>query len=247
MTDRPTITYTPLTGAQFNRNMLTPVPPSSLLFTIASGWPADLVFRVATRSINGVDSSGPDAPRYDRLLILMRELQEAQALGMQVLSAKQEEPVVVMILRRRSLTSDLSAMVREVQEILGLQPGNNEYIVTFGQAAAANGGITMHTRSILQVLRDLGEFVEVPEDDVIEGRTLPSLPIAESGAGRLRIKYSEEKPRDALVLVKYRDGWFWIDDRDLESKSTFGLVMLLTTLTESGAKDALPLVTIPTG
>ena len=84
ITDRPTITYTPLTGAEFNRNMLTPIPPAAILFTMASGWPVDLVFRVAVRSINGIDSAGPDAPRYDRVLVLLRALQQAQVLGMRV-------------------------------------------------------------------------------------------------------------------------------------------------------------------
>ena len=42
-TDRPTITYTPLTGAQFNREIMTPLPPSTVLFTMTSGWPVDLV------------------------------------------------------------------------------------------------------------------------------------------------------------------------------------------------------------
>jgi hypothetical protein len=49
------------------------------------------------------------------------------------------------------------------------------------------------------------------------------------------------------VSVAHRDGWFWIDDRDLSSKATFALVMLLATLTETSAREALPLVTIPAG
>src|SRR6185369_8900927 len=43
-TDRPTITYTPLTGAKFIRTLMTPLPPDSVLFTVQSGWPANAVF-----------------------------------------------------------------------------------------------------------------------------------------------------------------------------------------------------------
>jgi hypothetical protein len=60
-TDRPTISFSPLTGAQFIRNMLTPIPPAVVLFTMQAGWPIDLVFRVVVRSINGIDSRGNDA------------------------------------------------------------------------------------------------------------------------------------------------------------------------------------------
>ena len=67
----------------------------------------------------------------------------------------------------------------------------------------------------------------------------------EVGPGRLRIKHVLERPADALVAVPYHCGWFWIDDRDLESKRSFALVMLFSTLTETGARETLPLVTIP--
>src|SRR5882672_5016433 len=39
-TDRPTITYTPLTGNQFVKALMTPLPPQAVFFTIQSGWPA---------------------------------------------------------------------------------------------------------------------------------------------------------------------------------------------------------------
>ena len=52
-------------------------------------------------------------------------------------------------------------------------------------------------------------------------------------------------PEDAFVAVDYRDHWFWIDDRELVSKRSFSLMMLLFTLADTGEKESLPLITIP--
>ena len=68
-----------------------------------------------------------------------------------------------------------------------------------------------------------------------------------TATGQLRIRHSVEKPPDAIAVVPYRGGWFLIDDRDLESKRTFALTLLFSTLTETGARESLPLVTIPAG
>ena len=43
-TDRPTITYVPLTGSTFINNMITPIPPTSLLSAIQAGWNTELSF-----------------------------------------------------------------------------------------------------------------------------------------------------------------------------------------------------------
>ena len=43
-TDRPTITYVPITGTQFNRSFMTPIPPDAVLFLMQSGWSAELIF-----------------------------------------------------------------------------------------------------------------------------------------------------------------------------------------------------------
>ena len=36
-TDRPTITYAPITGAKFNESFMTPIPPKAIFFLMASG------------------------------------------------------------------------------------------------------------------------------------------------------------------------------------------------------------------
>ncbi len=243
-TDRPTITYTPLTGAQFNREIMTPIPPSTVLFTMTSGWPVDLVFRIAVRGINGIEGVGPDAPRYDRLLVAMRALQQADALGMRVISEDKGETVVVLYFRPTSLNPEQEAQLKEIRTILQLPADTNEFRVRFGQLRARKGEISLLTRSLLQILIDLGAFVEVPPADLQAGRVPPGAEI-KGGIGRLHINYGKDKPESPYVAIAYRDGWFWIDDTDLDSKRSFALVLLLSTLTETGGRESLPLVTIP--
>ena len=54
--DRPTITYVPITGTQFNKSFMTPIPPHAVLFLMQSGWSADLIFPLTVDSINGMRS-----------------------------------------------------------------------------------------------------------------------------------------------------------------------------------------------
>jgi hypothetical protein len=66
------------------------------------------------------------------------------------------------------------------------------------------------------------------------------------GTNRLvRIRSSKDKPADAYVAVRYRETWFWIDDHDLRTKRAFAFMMMLFTLSESGEKENMPLITIP--
>jgi hypothetical protein len=247
-TDRPTITYVPLTGAQFNRNMLTPIPPAAVLFAMQAAWPIDLVFRVVVRSINGIDSRDGGGERYERLVTLLRTLQRINVIGMRMHGEKADQQAAVIFFRTRVLAPDEEAMVKEVRALLNLAPGRSDFRVTFGATPANDGEIAMLTRSMLQILVEFGEHVEVPEADVRDGRAPPSR-VSTGGANGhlLRVKYSRERSPDALVQVPYRGGWFWIDDRDIASKLAFTLVMIFSTLAETGARESLPLVTIPAG
>jgi hypothetical protein len=139
-------------------------------------------------------------------------------------------------------------MVTEVRDMLGLAPGRREFRVAFGAVRSDEGEIALLTRSMMQVLIDLGEYVDVPESDLRENRTSASrAPPRGDGTQLLHIRFSTERPADALVAVRLRNGWYWIDDRDIASKRAFALVMIFSTLTETGARESLPLVTIPAG
>jgi hypothetical protein len=83
--------------------------------------------------------------------------------------------------------------------------------------------------------------VDVPPQDITQGRAPPDYEAAAAGDAMrlLRIRNSKTKPADAYAAVYCRDHWFWIDDRDLKSKRVFAFMMLLFTLAETGEKEEL--------
>jgi len=96
----------------------------------------------------------------------------------------------------------------------------------------------------------LATKIDVPPEHVAEGRTVPSMATEGHAAGYselMNVHYSKERPADAFTAVKYRDYWYWVDDGDFKTKRTFAFLMILFSLTETGGKEGLPLVTIPAG
>jgi hypothetical protein len=61
----------------------------------------------------------------------------------------------------------------------------------------------------------------------------------------VRIRFGNAAPEDAYAAVQYRGNWYWIDDRDSQSKSVFTFLMILFSLAETGQATAGPVVTVP--
>jgi hypothetical protein len=87
-TDRPTITYAPITGQKFNKSFMTPIPPGAVLFLTQSGWPVDLILPLTVDSVNGLRShisAGANKrtgdPDYYRVIELLRRIQKSGAVG----------------------------------------------------------------------------------------------------------------------------------------------------------------------
>jgi len=104
---------------------------------------------------------------------------------------------------------------------------------------------------MLQVMIDLASTIEVPTEHVADKRVLPTFR-EKASDGRtisplVKVQSSPKRPRDAFVTVPFRDHWFWIDDKDVLSKNVFSFLMFIFTLTETGGKEGVPIVTIPVG
>jgi hypothetical protein len=123
------------------------------------------------------------------------------------------------------------------------------YSLVFGILPSDDGESTILTRSMLEIVSELGSGIHVPAKDVEVQRVAP--PPAFDGAPTLppllRVRCAAEVPGDASAAAQYRGQWFWIDDRDIPSKRVFGFLTLLFSLAETGGNPSLPVLTIPAG
>jgi hypothetical protein len=138
--------------------------------------------------------------------------------------------------------------IAELRRLLGLDPQAIELNLVYGQVASNSTEIAVITRSLFHINQSLAIRSEVPEKDIQEGRTVPGIVQNEDtleGSVSPLIRCGASKTEDAFVAVKYREHWFWIDDRDLRAKRALNLMMLLFTLADTGDREGQPVVTIP--
>ena len=131
---RPTITYSPLSGEKFAKSLMTPIPVTPILSLIQSGFQADVIFRVFVQSVNGLQNQytvrqSGDAG-YFQLIKLMREIQDAGAIGLQMVSVSGEESL--MIVFREQNDRETEAKIAEIKKLLGLDPNTNVFRVVYG-------------------------------------------------------------------------------------------------------------------
>jgi len=253
--DRPTITYTPMTGNKFIRGLMTPLQPESVFFTIQSGWPADGVMFASVAEINGLKNqetsingvTPPDAG-FMRVLELMRKIQLSGAVGMRVLQDPQKQQTSLLTFRSENISQQTLDDIRELRRLLRLDPDAADFKLVFGGTSSNPKEVAVRTRSIIQQMSTMASQVDVPPQDVSQGRAAPGWETVQNVPHAVRlitIHYSKSKPADTFVAIEYRGYWFWIDDRDLKSKRVFSFMMMLFTLADTGERENLPLITIP--
>jgi hypothetical protein len=253
-TDRPTITYTPLTGQKFLHGLMTPIDPKNIFFMLQSGYAADFVLGLSVDSLNGLHNRSVAGgavreadPDFSRVLQLLREVQAAGAVGMHVEVAKTKDETAVMFFRRENLPPEIQDKINEIRRLLQLPEDEQKFNLVYSPVLGATNELAVGSRSVLQVMMAFASYADVPESDVQEGRAVPSLQ-STNGPGRtdqVKIKCGAGKPADAFAAVHYRNHWFWIDDRDWRSKRALTAVMFLFTMSDSGGDEQLPLITIP--
>src|SRR5947207_10733582 len=106
-TDRPTITYVPLTGEKFLRGLITPIDPKNIFFLLQAGYAADFILALTVESLNGVRNRSTlgglvreAEPDFVRALQLLREVQAAGGVGLRVEEDKAKNQTAVMFFPR---------------------------------------------------------------------------------------------------------------------------------------------------
>lgn len=252
--DRPTVTYAPLTGPDFVKTMMTPFPPGSIMFLIEAGWPVDVILQVGVQAINGLRNyrggpyGHPADPEFIEVIRLLQRIQMSGGIGFKLAREKEGQEATVLMFHTRRLTPETVRDIAEVRRLLRLNPEAAEVRITYGADVLSDNEIALHTRSGYQVLVELAWLVSVPLEHVADHRTLGTTAPSPEGTAALKpimsIQSGTERSDKSFTQIRYRDHWYWIDDRDLISKRVFTFLTVLFTLSETGQKIQQPILTI---
>lgn len=252
-TDRPTITYMPLTGERFLEGFLIPVKPINVFSLIQSGYEADFILELCLDSFNGlfnrsVSLASKRQPNeaFFEVIILMREIQDAGAIGMKIVQSEDEQQTIVFFFRNQNVSEEIQQKSAEVRRLLEVPDHQMEFKLVYSPMKGGPGELGIGTRSMWQILTAMAMGIVIP-DSHRERRLIP--PLTEIGIEEtplLRVLSGQSKPEDYYVAVPYEDEWFWIANDDWKSKNTFGSILFLFSLADSRASENLPTITIPT-
>jgi hypothetical protein len=251
--DNPVISYSYLSGEAFVQRILSPLAPSTLEQLAQSGWSIERLLLCCVNSINGIGNAiaaaGPTPDRipsfetFQRVAVLFRRLQISGNA-----TAEQDEAGRVFFFLDTAAGADGDSL----RALLQLDPTAQRFEVVSSARRQQPTQLAVQGRSLMAVMFFLSHAVEVPEVHRVAGKVTVTRDT--TGAefdwshvvGRLmRVRSGATEPTDAAVKVAVRDHWYWIDDSDLNSKTTFALLRLLLFLKSGERMAQPPIVTIP--
>lgn len=263
----PVITYTPLQGEDFVQRLLMPISLDTFMHLYQSGWGLKRLMRLCVQRINGVENAPrggvptqrkpPEYKNFARVLELMRELEQRRDIGFiyEVFPQDKQQPRVVMQVANEAWAHP---EMEELAEILHLVRGKRHYPLSYPSVEHEENQeydhLVVETRSVMGILFLLSQLVEVPTQHIQDGKVI----ITRDDTGQpfdwnlivgklFYIKSHAAKPAQSSVAVHYRGSWFFIDDSDTETKSTFSLLSQLLALQSGKTDRLLPLLTLPIG
>lgn len=252
--DRPTISYTPLTGRKFAQSLLQPIPPSAIFSLIAAGYPVDVVLPVTVRALNGVynrTSQGgvrrPADPQFYPLLDALRRIQLSRSFSMRIEKRGDEQTAIGVFAKK--IDPQTRQDVDFVKSVLGLKIENGEMKLEYGSLQQGPDELAVLSRSMIEVMQELSADIDVPVKDVTDGRTYPTATAPAQSPQydmpRVRIESGTTPPADPFTAVSYRGTWYWVSDRDMKSKRSLTFLLLFFSLAETGVVPEAPVLTIP--
>lgn len=252
--DRPTVTYSPLTGPEFVKTMMRPFPPGSIMFLVEAGWPVDVILQLGVQAINGLRNhrggpyGHPADPEFTEVMRLLQRIQVSGGIGFRLAQDKEGGEATILMFHTRRLTPETVRDVAEIRRLLRLNPDASDIRISYGADMLNDKEIALHTRSGYQVMVELAWLVSVPAEHIADHRTLGiKAPAPEETTALppiMAIQSGTERSDKAFTQIRYRDHWYWVDDRDVSSKRVFTFLTVLFTLSEGGKSVQPPILTI---
>ncbi len=251
--ENPTITYAPVQGEKYLRQLMSPIPLNMLvLMSRAATSRVDYLTLLANRINNmgnpdflATPSAVPD-PRFQRFVELSEELNQAGVIQFVENPGKKIQFNILIT----GYAPAFSEKVRAYLALLGLpmpveESKNIILPVYFGVKGEGLGGIAISTRSTFDLIEILRAAVEIPQEHAGAGGVALNYPPPGLAGKNIHIHASESRPKRAVLAVKHRGYWFYIDDTDMRTKLFYHLVRTLWSVSIAAAGDqrAAPVLT----
>ena len=258
--ETPTVSYAPLKGSEFARNLLSPISAETIVLLANSGWSIERLLACCVQRLgglaNGPRASGPtpselpDNSDFREAASILRKIQREERVYVEyhvIDGEKGAETYLVIDAQEGAECSRLETLLSATDCLMQFRLVERKD--EFGARE-----LLAKTRTVLGALYTLSHAVAVPPEHTSAGLvTISEMQSARTAnwdeflAHQFSVKSGRENPDGAFVKVQYRDHWFWIDDADLESKTTFSLVSFLLSLQSAESDGASPLLTLSAG
>ena len=257
--ERPTITYSPMTGEEFARELLTPIPDETIFSLFQSGWPAEELLNLTLERLNRLENVSfqpvPSTENIERSIEFRKAVRLVIELGKQKALEMERESTDSSgqryLVFQENVSPETRQIIDELKATLDLDRKRSVFKVTQRLVRRQPDEIAIKTRSLLAMMGQLSQGVQIPEEHASEQRVELMAVSSDDTTTRLlvplRIQSASERPADAFVAVKYQDYWFYIPHGDHNSKRIFGLLTYLFQLQAPQAPTGAPLITVPAG
>jgi hypothetical protein len=255
--ENPTISYAPVQGELYLRQLMSPIPLDiMIMITRASGPHSASFLNTFIDSINDMKNSAvtiskranPDH-RFKRFVEIYSDLHQVDILKW-VADPRKEIAYDILL---SNYAPDYTEEVREFLDLLDVpMPGDETkdilLPVFFGLKGRGVQGVAISTRSTYDLIEILRTAIDVPREHVEAGLVYDS-PEINMPEESICIRSSEDKPDNAAFSVFHQGYWFYIDETDLKTKFFYIMVRLLWSVSISAGSDqgAAPVLTIPVG
>ena len=258
--ETPTVNYAPLKGADFAEKLLSPISPETIILLANSGWSVERLLNCCVERLgrlsNAPSASGPtpdqlpDNSGFREMTRLLREIQREERVYVERLPSDTREGSQIYLV----VDSQPGEQCQRLRELLDASNCKQKFRLSGYHGGQENGEVFAQTRTVLGALYTLSHAVSVPPDHAEDGLVTVSKTVSDQTkswddflSGAFKVSASARKPSYAFVKIQYRDHWYWIDDRDLESKTTFSLMTFLLALQSAESDGRSPLLTISAG
>jgi len=252
--ENPTITYTPVQGEDYFRQLMTPIPLDILLMMVRSVTNGNRLFTLLVDRVNNLRnpefigaSQVVSNLKFQRFIELITELSQVSVL--ELAGDEQEEIAFNFVINDHA--KQYSDQIRELFDLLELPFPEDEtrdivIPVYFRIETGGFQGIAVSTRSTFDLIEILRASVVVPHEHVTGGLTIHYPRMGLPGQG-VRILSSREKPKNLSLAVKYRRHWFYIDETDQDTKAVFRVLRTFWSFSTTAEEDFgdAPILTIP--